>query len=411
MIENKEKLHADWVLLICLFIFLFLVGSETFLISPIIPTIATSLNVSVVEVANIVLVYVLVYAILGPIIGVISDFKGRARLIISGFVLFFIGNLSAGLSNSLTSLMISRGLMGVGAACAGPSVWAFIAETTHSSKKGRFIGFGMGAFSLGQILGVPAGSILTAKFSWHVPFFSMSGITLIILPIVYFLVKNYPFTPKKCNFTTLFFSFSKIFQNLKSILPLGVTFFWAAANLGSYTYLGVLLKDKFSWNTEQIGFVIIIVGIGSLIGSLFSGKLFDYWILKKRNVEILVGCWVIMLGISISGLVFLNNFILNMVFLFIWFITSGSFVTSQQTYLALSVPEAKGVMLSINNSIMYAGTATGVFLIGALPGKLWNNIGLITIICCIFSFVFSFLIFLNKKRFINFQENGNVARS
>ena len=45
------------------------------------------------------------------------------------------------------------------------------AETTHSSKKGRFIGLGMGAFSLGQILGVPAGSILTAKFSWHVPFF------------------------------------------------------------------------------------------------------------------------------------------------------------------------------------------------------------------------------------------------
>ena len=128
MIENKERLHADWVLLICLFIFLFLVGSETFLISPIIPTIATSLNVSIVKVANIVLVYVLVYAVLGPIIGVISDFKGRTRLIITGFILFFIGNLSAGLANSLTSLTISRGLMGVGAACAGPSIWAFISR-------------------------------------------------------------------------------------------------------------------------------------------------------------------------------------------------------------------------------------------------------------------------------------------
>ena len=146
-----------------------------------------------------------------------------------------------------------------------------------------------------------------------------------------------------------------------------------------------MLEYRANWVCHHNG----VVGIGSLIGSLFSGKLFDYWIFKKRNVEILVGGWVIMLGICISGLVFLNNFILNMVFLFIWFITSGSFVTSQQTYLALSVPEAKGVMLSINNSIMY-GTATGVFLIGTLPGKLGNSIGLITIICCIFSFIFSF---------------------
>jgi DHA1 family inner membrane transport protein len=64
-----------------------------------------------------------------------------------------------------------------------------------------------------------------------------------------------------------------------------------------------------------------------------------------------------------------DNFPAAIIFLALWFVASGAFVTTQQTLLSILAPEQRGSSLSWNNSIMYAGTALGVCLLGAIMDR------------------------------------------
>lgn len=128
---------SNWLIYLFLFSFIFLVGTETFIISPMLPTITSSLKVSITDGSYIVVAYVLTYAILGPCIGIVSDFKRKTSFILIGCLIFVIGNYLASIAVSLSTLIFARVIIGAGAATAGPAIWSFIVDTAQKSMHGR----------------------------------------------------------------------------------------------------------------------------------------------------------------------------------------------------------------------------------------------------------------------------------
>ena len=171
------------------FLLLFLFGTETFLVSPLLPTIADNLGISEQSTAYSVTAYVLVYAVCAPFLGLVSDRVGRRRTLLIGSALFLLSNVSAALSDGLTLLVFSRALAGLAAAAAGPAIWAHIAETTEDAVRGRVLGLGMAFFSCGQVLGVPLGSFLAGAAGWRAAFYAMAAGTLLVIPL---LLKQIP---------------------------------------------------------------------------------------------------------------------------------------------------------------------------------------------------------------------------
>lgn len=96
------------------------------------PTIARHFNTDLPTTQWVVIAYALTISALLVPMGRISNILGRKRIYITGFSIFAVGALLSALSISVTTLILSRVLMGVGAAMSqGPSMAIMILKLSR----------------------------------------------------------------------------------------------------------------------------------------------------------------------------------------------------------------------------------------------------------------------------------------
>lgn len=343
------------------FVLLFLFGTETFLVSPLLPTIASDLDISESAAAYSVTAYVLVYAVCAPFLGLVSDRVGRRRTLVAGSILFLLSNVAAALSDGLALLVISRALAGVAAAAAGPAIWAHISETTVDTVRGRALGLGMAFFSCGQVLGVPLGSFLAGAAGWPAAFWAMAIGTLLLVPLLF---KQIPAGSVRLSggmgARAVFAAWGH--GALRKSLLVNTVF--NAANLGAYTFMGVVLAQRFDLSVTALGLVGVLVGIGSIVGSTAGGRLGDRARAQGRADLPMLAVWAILLAVGIALTVWGPGLILALLGVTIWFVASGGFVTDQQTLAGTAAPELRATSSAWLTSTMYAGTGAGAWAVG-----------------------------------------------
>lgn len=121
--------------------------------------------------------YAIVYAGFLLLGGRLADFFGRRRLFLAGIVMFTLASMLAGLAFNTASLIIARGLQGLGAAVMAPATLTVLG-TTFTEPKQRAKAFGLwgAAAGGGGAVGVLMGGMFTQWLSWR-------WILLINLPI------------------------------------------------------------------------------------------------------------------------------------------------------------------------------------------------------------------------------------
>jgi DHA1 family inner membrane transport protein len=264
------------VLALCwpLYGMLFLVGTETFVVSPFIPAMANELGKSTAQLASLVAAYALSYALSAPFLGSASDRIGRGPLLTSGIILFALGNLLVSLGSTLVALLAGRALTGFGGAMAGPTIWALLSERVPALR-GRAIGLGMGAFSLGQVIGVPVGGLIAGLATWRWEFAVLGACALPLLAVIFYSVLRHTQKVGTKQFAGPGLPLLSVWKNGPISLTFFMTFLFNAASLASYTFLGATLANTFSLSTAQLGMLGVLVGGGSLVGSLAGGALND----------------------------------------------------------------------------------------------------------------------------------------
>lgn len=369
-VETPPTRRVPWMRYLAVYVVLFVVGTETFLVSPLLPTIARDVHVSQPAAARIVSAYALTYAVSAPFLGIVTDRFGRRRSILIGASLFLVGNLVAALSFQLGPLILARAIGGLGAALAGPAIWAYIGDTAAPEVRGRAMGAGMAAFSLGQVVGIPVGAFVAGLAGWHASFAFIAGLTLLSLIALYRQVRHTTLSPAAVNAGAFVRQVFTIWRYGTPSHALAVTLLLQCASLGSYAYLGALLAGRFSLSVGVLGLVGVLVGAGSVLGSMVGGRLRDRMRAKAGSDASLLVVWCLALG---AGLVLAaqgGTVWLSVLGVLVWFFASGAFVTDQQTLLSNAAPTLRATASSWNTATLYVGTALGVWIIGtftALP--------------------------------------------
>jgi hypothetical protein len=85
------------------------------------PALQTALRAAVTDIQWVVESYALLLASLLLLGGSLGDVYGRRRVFLFGVLLFAIGSSWCGLASSITSLIVARGLQGIGAAFLIPA--------------------------------------------------------------------------------------------------------------------------------------------------------------------------------------------------------------------------------------------------------------------------------------------------
>jgi MFS transporter, DHA1 family, purine base/nucleoside efflux pump len=370
-LRGRVRLCVGWITL-------FLVGTDLFVVSPLLPFISEAYNVSSAITGWMVTVFSVTYAIAAPFFGWASKTKGRGTFITFGLLAFSFSNVLTAFSPSFAWLIISRILVGLSVAAITPLIYAIIGDIAPSNRKGTWLSIVVSGHLTALWAGVPFGTLLEDFLGWRSVFVVMAIIGA-LLSVVNF--KTWKYVPK--NDLTR----NQLEGNLLRILgSVSVTTIWAISMYDLYIYLGSALYFENKFSSSDIALAVTFYGIGAVLGSLISGQFTDMFGEGKISKASLIFLTLILvcLGIFFSS----GNWIYF--FLFIWALVGYAGFTSYQARLAIEYPKERGIVMSWNNTALYIGITIGS-IIGGYVISNWGYLYLpyVSSIAAIISFILS----------------------
>lgn len=167
-----------WSFLAIISLGLFMVGVDNSILFTTLPTLRNELHTSELESLWIINAYPLILASLLLGTGTLGDKIGHRRMFEIGLIIFGIASLAAAFSPTALSLIIARGLLGIGAATMMPATLALLRNTFHDVRERNIaIGIWGSVATIGAAAGPVIGGLLLEHYWWGSAF-------LINVPVV-----------------------------------------------------------------------------------------------------------------------------------------------------------------------------------------------------------------------------------
>jgi len=179
---NNEIHKKRWLILLTTVLLTFMATLDGSIVNVALPVMAERLSVSMASIEWVVTSYLIVIVATILVFGRLADIKGKTTIFKLGIVIFTIGSLACGLSNSLIMLVFSRGLQAIGAAGTMSTSHGIITHVFPSNERGRALGLNGTFVALGSMIGPPVGGIIVSYFSWQYIF--LINIPIGILAII-----------------------------------------------------------------------------------------------------------------------------------------------------------------------------------------------------------------------------------
>ncbi|MCP3924342.1 MAG: MFS transporter [Desulfobacterales bacterium] len=186
---------TKWMILATISTGAFMASLDGSIVNITLPTLVKTFDTNFTDTKWIVLVYYLIVTSFILPFGRLGDVIGRKKIYLTGFVIFTIGSLLCGLSNSLLSLTISRAIQGLGGAMLMSLGFAIITSLFGPKERGKALGIVATSVSIAIITGPVLGGLILEYFSWRFIFYinipvGIFGVYMIIKYIEPDKVKN-----------------------------------------------------------------------------------------------------------------------------------------------------------------------------------------------------------------------------
>jgi predicted MFS family arabinose efflux permease len=179
-VPELKQLNERYLLLVLAAI-QFTATVDFLIILPLGPQYMRVFNINPGQFGLIVSAYAVAAGISGVTTGVFLDRFDRRRALLWLYVGFTIGTLCCAIAPTYPLLVVARAVAGAFGGVAGAFILAIIGDFVPEERRGRAMGLVMSSFSVASICGVPLGLLLASHISWHVPFFALAAISLLVL--------------------------------------------------------------------------------------------------------------------------------------------------------------------------------------------------------------------------------------
>jgi DHA1 family multidrug resistance protein-like MFS transporter len=158
------------------------------IISPILPLYARTFHATGFQIGVVFAAFSVSRAILGPLVGRLSDRIGRKPIIVAGLIVYALVSVLYAWSAALWQLGVFRFIQGIASVMVTPIAQAYVGDLTRAGAEGKTLN----AFYASQFIGMAIGPILGggigATWSYDIAFYVMGGLTLLSLVLVVLLV-------------------------------------------------------------------------------------------------------------------------------------------------------------------------------------------------------------------------------
>ena len=194
----QEAHDKRWWTLAVLCSSLTIISIDNTILNVALPHIVDNLGASGSDLQWIVDSYVVVFAGLLLTSGSLGDKFGRKRMLTFGLALFAATSAFAAFSGTPLALIGARGLMGIAGAAIFPSTLSILTNTFEGPERGRAIGIWAAVSGLGIAIGPLLGGFLLEHFWWGSVFLVNVPVTIAVFVAAWILVPDSrdPATPR-----------------------------------------------------------------------------------------------------------------------------------------------------------------------------------------------------------------------
>lgn len=352
---------------ILLFLIAFLVGSDEFLLGPILTPIGADLGVAPERVTLFIGAYALPLALLSPMLGGLSDRFGRRRVLLQSVGMFCVGSLGTALAPGYGLALATRVLTGIGAAGMLPIAFASAADSGPDRASANIAAVQAG-LTTGIILAPLYGSAVTGLFGWH---WAFAGLALAGALSVLGLGR----LPSGTSHSSEPQAAGPILVPgaLGAIIAMG---FGLGGAIGIYALAGERLRDIGDLGTGGVGVIYAGFGILTLAGNLLMPKVIGH----VRDGRQLMGVCLLGVMVAIVALFSLPLGVeLACLAMGLWAFLGGLGAPGLQMYLAGLSDSRRGLLMALGASAMNLGVALWSTVAAALFGTTSAAVALLAV--------------------------------
>lgn len=215
--------------------------------------------------------YIVASTITMPITGKLTDMYGRKWFYVAGLTIFIAGSLLCGLSQTMTQIIIFRGLQGLGAGVMMANAFIVIGDLFPPAERGKYQGLITGVFGVSSVIGPTLGGFITDSLSWHWVFFVNVPLGILIIGLFIFFFPNFRPSDVKPKI-----DYPGIVTLILAVVPAMLALSWAGVE---YPWVSVPIISMFVFSAAMTALFVIIEGRA-------EEPIIPLWIFKNRIVSV-----------------------------------------------------------------------------------------------------------------------------
>src|ERR1700752_420645 len=170
--------RINWLLLINAALGSFLAGTASRIFAVSLPTVARSLDTTIVGISWAVISFQISTISLSMIFGRIGDIYGRQKIFGLGFLISALGAGLCGLSQNVVQMILFRFFQGIGASMTQSQARTLAMDSMSKESAGKAQGFMTTAFHSGVLIGPSVGGLIIDYIHWRAVFFFLIPIAM-----------------------------------------------------------------------------------------------------------------------------------------------------------------------------------------------------------------------------------------
>lgn len=325
------------------------VGSSAFVISGIVDLIAQGLGSSLAAAGQAMTAYALATALLAPPMVALTGHWPRRRAMLVALGLFTAGNALCALSTGLGSLYAGRALMGVGSMFTPIGAGVALALVAPE-KRGQALSTVFLGMSLSYVIGVPLGAWVGREHGWQAAIWLLTAASAAMWGVAAWRLPAQVHAPG-----VAFDGLGTVLRRPDVVAALSTTLLYFTAIFTAFSYIAPVIHALAPTGGLGISWTITIFGCAGVAGTLLGGAASDRFG-PRRTMQVLL--------LSLAGAMLLLPLTAGhpgwmLAVLVAWGCSGFGLMSPQQARLAQMAPAQAPLLLSLNASMLYLGTALG----------------------------------------------------
>lgn len=330
------------------------VGSSAFVVSGIVDVIAADLGVGLPAAGQAMSAYALATAVGVPLLLVATGRWPRKRALLFALALFTAGNAVAALAGSLGQLYAGRVLMGLGSMFT-PIGATLVLASVLPERRGQALSLAFLGMSLSYVIGVPLGAWVGRNHGWQAAVWMMTSASALLTLLLAWRVPTSLQAPGAS-----FVGMGAVLRQRGVQIALATTLLYFTAIFTAFSYIAPVIQALVPHGGLGLSWTLTVFGVAGVAGTLLGGAAADRFG-PRLTMAVLLAVLV-----GMQALLPLTHGLPTamLAVLVVWGCAGFGLMAPQQARLAHMAPAQAPLLLSLNASMLYLGTALGAAIGG-----------------------------------------------